>query len=220
MSTIMRRLLTAPEPERFPSARILGGLFRMNVEQYEQLVETGVLDGQPIELINGLLVRRMGKKPPHVVACEATRDELLPLIPRGWRLTIEAPIRIPEFDEPEPDLGIIRGTRDQFADDHPGPADVGLLIEVSDTTLELDRGEKQLAYARGKVPVYWIVNLVDRRVEVYTGPTPTGYRNRRVLAPGEHVSLMIGRREIGRIDVSAILPKDRRAGGTGPAKNG
>src|SRR5947209_255453 len=95
-----------PEHEPLPSAGILGRLSRMTVDQYEHLVETGVLDGQPIELISGLLVIKMGKKPPHVIACEATRDELLPLIPRGWRLTIEAPIRIPNFDEPEPDLAI------------------------------------------------------------------------------------------------------------------
>ena len=66
-----------------PSAGILGSLFRMTVDQYEDLVESAVLDGQPVELIDGLLVRKMGKKPPHVISCEATRDELLPLIPAG-----------------------------------------------------------------------------------------------------------------------------------------
>jgi hypothetical protein len=113
----------------------------LNVDQYEQLVETGVLDGQAIELINGLLVRKMRKKPPHVVASEATRDELLPLIQPGWRLTIEAPVRIPDFDEPEPDLGVVRGTRNDYKNRHPGPADLALLIEVSDTTLDQDRRE-------------------------------------------------------------------------------
>jgi Uma2 family endonuclease len=108
----------------------------MTVDQYESLVAKGVLDGQPIELIDGLLVKKMGKNPPHVIASEAMRDELLPLIPRGWRLAVEAPLRIPDFDEPEPDLTIVRGTRDQYRDHHPGPADVGLLIELSDTTLE------------------------------------------------------------------------------------
>src|SRR5262245_60847390 len=205
MSLTMTLPSVVPELESIPSAGILGSLYRMTVDQYERLVETGVLDGQPIELINGLLVRKMGKKPPHVITCEAMRDELLPLIPRGWRLTIEAPIRIPDFDEPEPDLAIVRGTRDQYKDHHPGPADVGLLIEVADTTLDRDRGEKQLAYARGGVPIYWIVNLVDRQLEIYTGPTPSGYRNRRVVTPSAQVSVRIGRKEIGRIDGFAIL---------------
>jgi Uma2 family endonuclease len=218
MSLTMTRPSVVPELESVPSAGILSSLYRMTVDQYERLVETGVLDGQPIELIHGLLVRKMGKKPTHVIACEAMRDELLPLIPRGWRLTIEAPIRIPDFDEPEPDLGIVRGTRDQYEDHHPGPADVGLLIEVAETTLDQDRGEKQLAYARGQVPIYWIVNLVDRQLEVYTSPTSSGYRKRQVLASHEHVAVMIGRKVIGRIAVSALLPRVRAARGTGREK--
>src|SRR3954466_2904924 len=108
MSTFVTMPSPAAELESHPSLGILESLFRMNVDQYERLVETGVLDGQPVELIDGLLVRKMGKKPPHGIAGEELRDELLPLIPQGWRLTIEAPVRIPEFDEPEPDLAIVR----------------------------------------------------------------------------------------------------------------
>src|SRR5438270_13988671 len=127
MSLTMTLPSVVPELESVPSAGILGSLYRMTVDQYERVVEAGVLDGQPIELIDGLLVRKMGKKPPHVIAWEAIRDELLPLIPRGWRLTIEAPVRIPNFDEPEPDLAIVRATRDQYEDHHPGPAAIDRL---------------------------------------------------------------------------------------------
>jgi Uma2 family endonuclease len=219
MSTTLTLPLTVPELGSIPSAGILSSLFRMTVDQYEDLVEAGVLDGQPVELIDGLLVRKMGKKPPHVIACEATRDELLPLIPRGWRLTIEAPVRIPEFDEPEPDLAIVRGTREDYEDHHPGPADLGLLIEVSDTTLDRDRGEKRSAFARGGVSTYWIVNLVDRQLEIYTDPAPTGYRQERVLKPDEQVAVMIDGTEIGRIAVSDLLPRTVPGGGRGPGNN-
>src|SRR6516165_11758404 len=106
MSTITTLPQAVPKLETVASARILGSLFRMTVDQYESLVAKGVLDGQPIELIDGLLVKKMGKNPPHVIASEAMRDELLPLFPRGWRLAVEAPLRIPDFDEPEPDLTI------------------------------------------------------------------------------------------------------------------
>jgi Uma2 family endonuclease len=197
----------ASELQSVPSAELLGSLFRMTVDQYERLVNSGVLDGQPIELIDGLLVRKMGKKPPHVIASEAMRDELLRLLPRGWRLTIEAPVRIPDFDEPEPDLAIVRGTKDQYLDHHPGPADIGLLIEIADTTLGRDRGEKQLAYSSGGVPIYWIVNLIDGQIEVYTEPSPTGYRDRRVVTANEHVRLVIDEKEFGQIAVSSILPR-------------
>jgi Uma2 family endonuclease len=216
MSTIMTPSPAVPELESLPSGEILGSLFRMTVDQYERLVETGVLDGQPIELINGLLVKKIGRKPPHVIACEALRDELLPLILRGWRLAIEAPVRIPDFDEPEPDLVIVRGMRAQYADRHPGPAEVAVLIEVADTTLERDRGEKQLAYARGGVPEYWILNLVDSQIEVYTEPTLTGYRDRRILAANEQVAVMIDGEEVGRITVSVILPRRATAPESSP----
>jgi Uma2 family endonuclease len=178
----------------------------MTVDQYDRLAATGVLDGEPIELIDGLLVRKMVKNPPHVIACEGTRDVLFPLIPAGWRLATEAPVRIPDFDEPEPDLAIVRGTRKDYKKRHPGPADIGLLIEVSDATLDRDRGEKQLAYARGGVSTYWIVNLVDCQLEIYTDPAETGYRQRRVLTAAEEVTVTLDGRELGRFPVSAILP--------------
>ncbi len=213
MSTITP-LPPVSEAAHLPSVGVLSSLYRMNVDQYERLVATGVLGAQPVELIDGLLVRKMGKRPPHVIACEATRDLLLPLIPQGWRLTVEAPIRVPEFDEPEPDLAIVRGTREQYENRHPGPADVGILIEVADTTLDRDRGEKQSAYARGGVSVYWIVNLVDRQLEICTWPTPDGYRERRIVLPGETASLFLDGTEIGQIDVSVILPRNRSASNT------
>jgi Uma2 family endonuclease len=215
MSTTMTSPLSVPELDPVRSDSILDSLYRINVDKYERLVETGVLGDQRVELIGGLLVRKRGKRPPHVIACEALRDELLLLIPQRWRLTIEAPIRIPEFDEPEPDLAIVRGTRELYEERHPGPADVGLLIEVADTTLDRDRGEKEAAYARGGVPTYWILNLVDRQLEICTGPTPTGYRDRRILPPGEHVSLSIDGNEIGRIVVGSILPRNRVVDETG-----
>jgi Uma2 family endonuclease len=182
----------------------------MTVDQYDRLVASGVLDDQPIELIDGLLVRKMTKKPPHVISCEATRNALFPLIPPGWRLAIEAPVRIPDFDEPEPDLAIVRGTLEDYEDRHPGPADIGVLIEVSDAPLERDRGEKQLAYARGRVPAYWIVNLVDRQLEIHTDPAEAGYRERRVLSAADEVTAVVDGRELGRFSVAAILPRSSK----------
>jgi Uma2 family endonuclease len=206
MATTLPSSSVSPARTSIPSVGILGSLYRITVDQYDCLVASGVLDGQPIELIDGFLVQKMTKKPPHVISSEATRDVLLPLIPPGWRLAIEAPIRIPDYDEPEPDLAIVRGTRKDYTTRHPGPADIGLLIEVSDTTLDRDRGEKQLAYARGGVPTYWIVNLVDRQLEIYTDPTEAGYRERRVLTAAEEVTVAVDGHELGRFFISDVLP--------------
>ncbi len=80
-----------------------------------------------------------------------------------------------------------------YAGRHPGPADVALVGEVSETTLDRDQGEKCAAYARGGVPVYWIINLIDNRFQVYTDPNPAyGYRTRVDYQPGDHVPIVIG----------------------------
>ena len=100
-------------------------------------------------------------------------------------------MRIPEWDEPEPDLAIVAGVPEDYRARHPGPEDIALLVEVAETTLDRDRGDKLLAYSAGGIAVYWIVNLVDHRVEVYTQPSPSGYLHATGLRcrpgdPGRH----------------------------------
>ena len=86
-------------------------LYRMTVDEYERLVAAGALDDPKIELLDGYLVRKMGKKPRHSTRSERLRRLLekgLPL-PEGWHVRQEQPVKIPEYDEPEPDLAIARG---------------------------------------------------------------------------------------------------------------
>jgi len=90
---------------------------------------------------------------------------------------------------------------------------------VADTTLDRDRGEKRAAYARGGVATYWIINLVDRQLEIYTDPAPTGYRQERVLKSDEQVAVLIDGTEIGRTAVSDLLPRTIPGGGMGPENN-
>ncbi len=75
-----------------------------------------------------------------------------------------------------------------------------------DTSLDRDRGAKLLAYAKGRIPIYWIVNLVDRQVEVYSDPTPDGYRSMQIFTPGQDIPVAIDGVEVGRIAVADILP--------------
>ena len=185
MSSTMSVPPAAAGLESAPPAEIARSLFRMTVDQYERLVATGLLDGQQIELINGFLVQKMGKNPPHSWTVEALREEFGSLQLSGWSLRQEQPVAIPDLNEPEPDLAVVFGTKDDYARRHPRPGDVGLLIEVADSTLDKDRGPKLLAYARGGIPVYWIVNLIERQLEIHTGPTSVGYQDRSVMAAGE-----------------------------------
>ncbi len=178
----------------------------MNVSEYERLVALGGSDGSRIELLYGLLVRKMGKNPPHVWSVDATEIGLARLLPAGWLLRREGPVRIPEFDEPEPDVTVVRGTRVDYKTRHPGPGDVGLIVEVAEASLDRDRGEKLQAYARARIPMYWVVNLIDRRVEVYTDPNETGYRGHVDYPRGSHVPVSLYGVALGTLAVDDLLP--------------
>ena len=182
-------------------------VYRLSVEQYEAIVRSGLFTKRDrLHLINGVLVAKMTKKPPHVIGCEKGRDALMRIVPAGWRVTVEAPVRIPDYNEPEPDLAVARGSVDDYEDRHPEPPDLALIVEVADSSLHEDR-ELTFVYGVGGVPVYWIVNLVDHQVEVYTDPAPHGYRSCVFLKRGQFVPLMIDGTEAGRILVDDMLPR-------------
>jgi Uma2 family endonuclease len=184
----------------------LDRLYRMTVEEYEGLADAGILRDRRVELINGWLVKKMTTKPPHVVAVDAAREAIAGILPRGWWLRDEKPVRIPDFDEPEPDISVVRGKRQDYRSRHPGPGDIEFLVEVSDTSLSWDRREKLSAYARAEVPTYWILNLVDRQLEVFTAPESDAYKNQQVFGPGDRAPIKIEGIEVGAIAVADLLP--------------
>jgi len=179
-------------------------LYRMTVDEYERI--GGMLNDDRVELIDGYLVKKMGKKPPDISAVENVLQAWTPLLPAGFFCRKEDPVRIPDFDEPEPDVAILRGSRQDYGGRIPEPTDVALLVEVSETTLARDRGPKLLNYAKAGIPVYWIVNLVDHQVEVYSSPSPDGYQVHRDFQPGQDVPVVIDGVEVGRIAVADLLP--------------
>jgi Uma2 family endonuclease len=198
-------------PSSDPALHSLGDLYRMTVDEYERLAESDVLNDRRVELIDGYLLRKMTIRPPHVWAVDAAREILERLVPGGWDVREEKPVRIPDFDEPEPDLAVVSGTRDDYANRHPGPGDVGLLIEVADSSLAQDRGLKLIAYARAGILVYWIVNLVDRQVEVYGDPRHDGYGHCHIYRPDDQVPVVLAGAEAGRIGVADIMPPSTSA---------
>ncbi len=181
-------------------------VYRLSVHEYDRMVSLGVLKDPRVELINGLLVKKVSKNPAHVIATKRLVQFAERIVPRGWHMSKEDPVRIPEWDEPEPDLAIVAGVPEDYGAQHPGPEDIALLVVVSETTLDRDQGEKLLAYAARGIAVYWIVNLVDRCVEVYTQPSAGGYGTRRDYGAGEEIPVFVGGVECGRIAVSDILP--------------
>ena len=195
---------SAVPPEWLPAPM---SVYRLNVNQYEAIVRSGVFTKRDrVHLINGILVAKLTKKPPHVIACEKTRDALMRAVPTNWRVMVEAPVRIPFYNEPEPDLALARGSVEDYEKHHPEPPDVALIVGVADSSLQDDR-ELIPVYGSGGVPVYWIVDLVDRQVEIYSEPGPHGYGTSVFLRPGQTVPLVIDGTEIGRIPVDDMLPR-------------
>jgi len=128
--------------------------FRLNVAQYDAMIEAGILtEDHKVELVGGVLFRKMPKKGPHSIASRETFKVLDRLMPSGYFVTREDPVRIPDYDEPEPDISIVRGQSRDYSI-QPDASRVALVVEVSDATLAYDRGENLLAYAVGGIPAY------------------------------------------------------------------
>jgi Uma2 family endonuclease len=178
----------------------------MNVYEYERIVAAGVLDDERVELVDGYVVRRMPNNPPHSWSTRKILNQRAGFVPPRWTWRLGQAVRIPEYNESEPDIAIVRGTDDDYKHRFPEPADVALLVEVSEFAPDREHDEKITAYAQAGISEYWIVNLVEGQVEVYAGPTPVGYRSRQVFKAGQNVPVIIDGHEVGRIHVADILP--------------
>lgn len=185
-------------------------IYRLSIEQYHQMIQAGVLmDDDPVELLEGLLVRKMTKKPLHSTALRRLRKALERVTPEGWFVDSQEPLTF-DTSEPEPDAAILRGEVENYAEQHPSPQDVALVVEVAESSLSRDRGAKRRIYARTGIAVYWVVNLVDHRIEVYSDPTGPAehpvYRQQHNYGPTDAVPLVIAGQEVGLIPVQDVLP--------------
>jgi Uma2 family endonuclease len=183
--------------------------WRISVDQYHQMIAAGILtEDDPVELLEGYLVPKMPKNPPHCHACDAIIEILNRLRLRGYFIRGQNPITTAD-SEPEPDISVVRGKRADYRHRHPGPKDSALVVEVADTSLERDRGIKKRIYARAGVPVYWIVNLPDRQLEVYSQPFVTGeradYGTIKVLVPPKEVPLVLDGKKFASLPVKKLL---------------
>jgi Uma2 family endonuclease len=194
------------EPFEFSLSRY----WRLSVAQYHGMINAGLLtEHDRVELLEGLLIAKMPHNPPHDATIHIIHSETQPRVPPGWSIRIQSAVTLGK-SEPEPDLALVRGDARRFLKAHPVARDIGVLIEVADSTIAEDRIVKGRIYARAFVPVYWLVNLQDYRIEVYTEPR-TGrrprYSARQDYGPGDVVPLIIDGREVARISVRKLLPE-------------
>ncbi len=182
-------------------------LHRLTVAQYDQMSRQGILGPDDrVELLEGWLVSKVTKNPPHRIATHRVRAALERAVPgSGWYVDSQEPI-VTSDSEPEPDVSLIRGRTEDYADSNPPASAVALVVEVADVTLRLDRSIKARIYARAGIPAYWILNLVEGCVEVHTNPDPSSgvFRDRIELRSGA-ISLSLGSDVAIDLTVSELL---------------
>lgn len=185
-------------------------IHRLTVEQYLSMADAGILtEDDRVELLEGWLVPKMTKHPPHASATRRLRRDLERAVPAGWLVLSQDPITTGD-SAPEPDLAIVRGEEADFVGRHPTSTETALVVEVADSSLREDRGTKRRLYARAGVACYWIVNLVERQIEAYSEPTgPTDqpqYRHRRDYGLADMIPLVLDGTEVGSLTVQDLLP--------------
>ena len=202
----MSTIVFTPLPPAMPPEPVE----RITVDQYHAMIRCGTLnEDSPVELLEGWLVKKMPKNKIHSLTTRRLRKALEKILPAGWQCDSQEPITTND-SEPEPDIGVARAEAMDARDRHPNPQEIGLLVEVSESTLSRDRNFKKRVYARAGIPVYWIVNLVDRCVEVYTDPTgpcdQPDYRQPQIHGIDAAVAVILDGVEIGRIAVKNVIP--------------
>ena len=162
---------------------------RFTVAEYYTMADVGILDeNDRIELLDGDLIVMPPIGDWHAASVDRFTNLLPPRLQGRAIVRVQNPTRLNDNSEPQPDIMLLRWRDDFYQGGHPGPADVLLLIEVSDTSVDYDRSAKLSEYARAGIPEVWIATRQDSRIEAYTEPTEGEYSTVRYAFPGESIA--------------------------------
>jgi Uma2 family endonuclease len=179
--------------------------FQLTVDQYDQMIESGILTkNDRVELIRGEIVPKMPSNPPHSGIVNRLTRLLSPLIQNRALLALQNPVRLKD-SQPEPDVSVLRLSPDDYTTRHPTPADVFVLIEVSDSSLDRDLDVKVPLYAENGIPEYWIVDLNTDTVLVHCGPQTDGTWT-TITTHGRDDTLTVAALTTVTVAVADILP--------------
>ncbi|MBA2494817.1 MAG: Uma2 family endonuclease [Acidobacteria bacterium] len=161
---------------------------RFRVEDFRKMTEAGILTEESgWEIIDGYLIDKMSIGSNHAGTVKLLGEMLRDLTRNKALVSVQDPIHIDDYNEPEPDIALLKRRSDFYKKGHPLPQDVLLLIEVSNSTIEYDREIKRMLYAKAEIVEFWLVNLQDNTVEVYSQPKNGNYRLARILESGEAI---------------------------------
>ena len=164
-------------------------LYRFTVDEYHRMGEAGVFhEDDRVELIDGQIVHMTPIGTHHAACVKRLLERLAPLAGHQATLGIQDPVVLDEHAEPQPDVAVLRYRADGYQHAHPRPADVLLLIEVADSSLDYDRGTKVPQYAQAGIPEVWLVNLPGDAVEIFRQPRAGRYTEVRTARRGDTVT--------------------------------
>jgi Uma2 family endonuclease len=205
-------MTTVTKPRRANRARFKPPasfpLRRWTVEQYHELIDKDILTADDkVELLDGWIVEKMPQKPPHASSTQRLQGTLYRVIPTGWDCRCQLPITL-ATSEPEPDLAIVSGDAGTYQERHPYADDIGLLIEITRTSIFKDRVEKARIYAEAKIPEYWIVYVSKGMIEVFSKPAngkECRYRQVKQYFKDDSIPLVLRGKKIADIPLRDIL---------------
>ncbi len=177
MTTVVQiEKISPPVPKRF------------RVEDFHKMTEVGILPEESgWEVIDGYLIDKMSIGSRHAGTVKRLNKFLTNSVGNIALISVQDPVHIDDYNEPEPNIALLKPREDFYAKSHPLPQDVLLLIEVSDSTIEYDREIKKTLYAEARIVEYWLVNLQDNTIEVYSQPKNGNYRLARILESSETI---------------------------------
>jgi len=173
----------------FPMSLESTSLKRWTVKDYHRMGELGILDSnERTELIAGQIILMAAKGTPHVTALQLLANALRDQVSSAALIRTQDPIQLDDFSEPEPDLVVAQGTVLDYADRHPQPDQIYLVVEVADSTLRQDCNLKDKLYAKAGITDYWVLDLKNRQLQVFRTPVPTGYTSHLILTEPNQIS--------------------------------
>jgi len=159
------------------------------VKEYHQMAEAGIFHPEErVELIAGQIIRMSAKGTAHTAAVRRTAKVLRNLLFNQAEVYTQDPIQLNDFSEPEPDVAVVRLDPLDYADHHPTPSEVYLIIEVADSSFKYDRETKAKVYAKSGIADYWVLDVIDRKLHVFREPTQEGYQTEVIFSEKASVS--------------------------------
>jgi Uma2 family endonuclease len=216
-TTVIPPASALPEAAPVPAGSGLpeGMSYRLTAADYFKMVDADIIPPhRRVGLWEGQLYEKMAKKLPHSTASSLLIMALMRAIPAGWFVWPENPILVDDFTAPLPDFTLVRGAPNDYCrrGSVPKADEIGLVVELAETSLRKNLTVSLPIYARAGLPVYWVVNLVARRVEVYSQPVVEGetarYSVTETFEPGKDVPLVLDGHEVARVPARDLLPEE------------